>query len=62
MGKILGPKVFTPGLPLPPTLWMNVYGFDIMFCPLCVRTVQMDAFVITPPSLAGVMYPWPMRK
>jgi len=37
-----------------PTFWTNVYGFDTMFCPLCVRTAQMDAFVTTSPLLAGV--------
>lgn len=41
--------------PLPQTLWTNVYGFDIMFCPLRARTAQVDVFVTTPPFLARVI-------
>lgn len=26
-----------------------VYGLHIVYCPLCARTAQMDAFVTTPP-------------
>lgn len=53
--KILGAKVLTPGPPHPNSeQTVMVYGF-ISYFALCARTAQMDAFVTTPPLLAGVV-------